>query len=114
MNEIIHEEAGAGRYLGGDKKPISVRTMQRWRISGTGPVWCRLGRLVRYRQSDLDAHLAAHATRSTSEAEDTTRQAPAKSRPPKARPRERKRTRGRRRHDAASTSEAEATEGAAR
>jgi predicted DNA-binding transcriptional regulator AlpA len=32
---------------------LSVRTLERHRVDGTGPRFCRLGRLIRYRQSDL-------------------------------------------------------------
>jgi hypothetical protein len=47
---------------------ISVRTLERLRVSGFGPVYVKAGRLVRYRQSDLEAWLASQARHSTSEA----------------------------------------------
>jgi hypothetical protein len=47
--ELYNEEA-AGRYIGGTESPISTRTMQRWRLEGVGPVYVKLGRLVRYRR----------------------------------------------------------------
>jgi predicted DNA-binding transcriptional regulator AlpA len=44
-------------------------TWQKARLTGDGPPFIRLGRLVRYRASDVEAWLAAHPSiRSTSEA----------------------------------------------
>jgi predicted DNA-binding transcriptional regulator AlpA len=43
-------------------------TWQKARLTGDGPPFIRLGRLVRYRRSDVEKWLAAHARyRSTSE-----------------------------------------------
>ena len=42
-------------------------TLERFRISGDGPRYCKLGGAVRYRQIDLDAWLESRLTRSTSE-----------------------------------------------
>ncbi len=67
MAEVLYEETAAGRYLGGDDKPLSSRTLQRKRRDGTGPVYIKVGRLVRYRQSDLDAWLADQRRISTSD-----------------------------------------------
>ena len=55
----LFDEAGAGEYLGGEKTPISARTMQRWRAERTGPAYIKIGHLIRYRRSALDALLAA-------------------------------------------------------
>ena len=63
----LFDETLAGAYLGGVETPVSPRTLQRWRLEGTGPVWVRLGRLVRYRQSALDAFLNDGVRRSTSQ-----------------------------------------------
>ncbi|MFZ0526935.1 MAG: helix-turn-helix domain-containing protein [Xanthobacteraceae bacterium] len=32
---------------------LSVRTLERYRLAGTGPRYARLGRLIRYRKCDL-------------------------------------------------------------
>ena len=32
---------------------ISARTLERWRIAGTGPAWARLGDSVRYHRADV-------------------------------------------------------------
>lgn len=32
---------------------ISERTLQAWRLRGTGPAYVKAGRAIRYRQSDL-------------------------------------------------------------
>jgi excisionase family DNA binding protein len=46
---------------------VSVRTLERYRVAGGGPVFCKCGRLVRYRQSDLDAWINGRVRRSTSD-----------------------------------------------
>lgn len=45
------------------KKP----TLERFRLTGEGPKFLKLGGAVRYRRPDLDAWLDARAIRSTSE-----------------------------------------------
>ena len=66
FDNVLYDEAAASKYLGGEVSPISTRTMQRWRLEGVGPVYIKLGRLVRYRRHDLDAFLEERACRSTS------------------------------------------------
>ena len=56
----LYAEEGAATYLGGEDRPIARRTLQRWRHEGVGPAWIRVGRLIRYRKSALDAFLLAH------------------------------------------------------
>ena len=48
-------ERDAARLLG-----VSVRTLQRWRLEGRGPGFCRLGdRAIRYCEGDLQSFLEA-------------------------------------------------------
>jgi excisionase family DNA binding protein len=47
---------------------VSVRTLERLRVSGNGPTYIKTGRLVRYRQSDLDKWISDRERHSTSEA----------------------------------------------
>ena len=42
-------------------------TLERFRLRGDGPQFCKLGGAVRYRRSDLDDWLASRLVRSTSE-----------------------------------------------
>lgn len=49
------------------KLGLSVRTMERHRVAGTGPRYIRMGRLVRFRPSDLAAWVDASARNSTSD-----------------------------------------------
>jgi predicted DNA-binding transcriptional regulator AlpA len=63
MESLLNQKQAA-RVLG-----ISVRTLERHRVAGTGPRWARLGRLVRYRQSDLTAWVDGNLRSSTSEPE---------------------------------------------
>lgn len=53
-NDLIDEVALAVR-LG-----VSRSTLQSWRYAGRGPRFIKLGRLVRYRNADVDAFLQAH------------------------------------------------------
>jgi len=62
---VLYDEEAAGRYIGGANSPVSARTLQRWRLEGIGPVFVKLGRLVRYRQSDLEHFLDESARKST-------------------------------------------------
>ena len=56
--------AGFGELV--DEVTLAVRlgvarsTLQSWRYSGRGPRWIKLGRLIRYRVSDVDAYLRAN------------------------------------------------------
>jgi excisionase family DNA binding protein len=53
-NDLIDEVELAVR-LG-----VSRSTLQSWRYAGRGPRFIKLGRLVRYRNADVDAYLQAH------------------------------------------------------
>jgi predicted DNA-binding transcriptional regulator AlpA len=47
---------------------LSVRSLERWRVSGTGPRYVRLSRgRIAYRIEDVDAWVASKVVRSTSE-----------------------------------------------
>jgi excisionase family DNA binding protein len=62
MQNSLLDPKQAARILG-----LSVRTLERHRIAGTGPRFARLGRLVRYRHSDLDQWVERNLRNSTSE-----------------------------------------------
>lgn len=40
---------------------VPVATIYKWRASGRGPRCHKLGRLLRYRRSDVESWLSAHA-----------------------------------------------------
>lgn len=46
---------------------ISESTLEKWRVTGHGPPFLKLGRLVRYSRSDLEAWKAEHRIQSTAE-----------------------------------------------
>lgn len=46
---------------------ITARALQAWRSRGGGPKFVRVGRLVRYRQSDVESWLADQARANTSD-----------------------------------------------
>ena len=52
----------AARYLGDQ---ISPRSLEKWRLTGGGPVYMRLGKRVVYDIADLDAWLASKRRLST-------------------------------------------------
>jgi predicted DNA-binding transcriptional regulator AlpA len=60
MDSLLNQKQAAG-ILG-----ISVRTLERHRVAGTGPRFSRLGRLVRYRERDLDDWVGRSLRTSTS------------------------------------------------
>jgi predicted site-specific integrase-resolvase len=47
---------------------ISERTLERWRLEGSGPIFIKAGRRVLYRWEDVERWLAQGAHQSTSEA----------------------------------------------
>jgi predicted DNA-binding transcriptional regulator AlpA len=48
---------------------LSPRTLERHRVSGTGPAYTKLGRRVVYRRDEVDAWAARNTVSSTSEAD---------------------------------------------
>ena len=56
--------AEAAAYTG-----ISKSTLEKLRVTGGGCPYIRIGRIVLYDPDDLDAWLAAHRRKSTSEAD---------------------------------------------
>jgi excisionase family DNA binding protein len=46
----------------------SPSTLAKLRLYGSGPVFTRIGRVIRYRRSDLDRWMSAKLVRSTSDA----------------------------------------------
>lgn len=46
---------------------VHIRTLERWRQTGEGPRYVKLGRRVGYRRAELEAWLDANLTSSTSE-----------------------------------------------
>jgi predicted DNA-binding transcriptional regulator AlpA len=53
----------AARFVG-----LSESTLAKLRLTGNGPAYCKLGRRVVYRLSDLDAWLQSRRTHDTSDA----------------------------------------------
>lgn len=63
----LYTETQAAVFLGNEDRPFSVRTLQRWRVEGFGPKFIKLGKSVRYRQSELEAFVSNGCCSSTSE-----------------------------------------------
>ncbi len=61
--EALHGEDHVATILG-----VRVKTLQAWRVRGAGPAFIRVGRLVRYRPSDLQRWIESRRVPSTSEA----------------------------------------------
>lgn len=61
--EPLLKEAEASAYLN-----VPTKTLRQWRWKGAGPHFIKLrGKMVRYRQADLDAFVESGARRSTSD-----------------------------------------------
>ena len=63
----ILDPVAAGMHLGGTK-PLSPQALAIHRLHGTGPQYCKIGRLVRYRRADLDDWMTERMRFSTSQA----------------------------------------------
>jgi predicted DNA-binding transcriptional regulator AlpA len=63
-NPITLNAREAARFLG-----LAPSTLAKLRLSGTGPVYCKLGRRVIYRQQDLASWLESRVARDTSDAD---------------------------------------------
>jgi predicted DNA-binding transcriptional regulator AlpA len=61
MFALLDTKAAAA-YLG-----LHPNTLEKRRVYGGSPKFCRLGRAVRYRPEDLDAWIAARVVESTSQ-----------------------------------------------
>ena len=48
---------------------VQPTTLEQWRWNGKGPRFCKLGRSVRYRKTDLEAFIEARVFGSTTEAQ---------------------------------------------
>jgi len=48
---------------------LAASTLAKLRLSGNGPVYCKLGRRVVYRREDLEAWLESRVARDTSDAD---------------------------------------------
>ena len=64
---VLFDEMEAGMYIGGSNHPLSRKTLQSRRLKGLPPKFIKVGRLVRYLQTDLDAFLEAQRRSSTSQ-----------------------------------------------
>ncbi len=60
--DFLLTQKDAARILG-----LSVRTLERHRLAGTGPRFARLGHLIRYRKNDLAEWIEANLLNATSE-----------------------------------------------
>jgi Helix-turn-helix domain len=69
MNALLSQKSAA-KLLG-----ISARTLERHRITGIGPRYVRLGRLIRYREEDLVTFVDGNLRGSTSDQGHATQQA---------------------------------------
>jgi excisionase family DNA binding protein len=51
---------------------LSERTLERWRVIGGGPAFCKFGKRVLYPRADLEKWIASHLCHSTSELTERT------------------------------------------
>ena len=62
-SETYYTPEEAAEYL-----RSSPSTLAKLRLYGGGPVFTRIGRVIRYRRSDLDRWMSSNLVRSTSDA----------------------------------------------
>ena len=62
----LHSTKEAAAYLGG-KYPLSIKMFVKWRHTGCGPEYLKLGSAVRYDQAKLDEWIEGQRRKSTSE-----------------------------------------------
>jgi len=60
--ETITDTSGASKRTG-----LGISTLEKARVTGTGPKYCKLGRRVVYRLADLDEWMRSRIVSSTSE-----------------------------------------------
>ena len=60
---ILVDEKAMAAQLG-----VQVKTCQTWRVKGYGPPFIKIGRLVKYLQSDIQTWIESQRRQSTSEA----------------------------------------------
>jgi len=63
MTILLDEKQAAARLA------VSVRTLQTWRVRGTGPAFVKMGAAVRYAENDLIAYIDQQRRQSTSMAQ---------------------------------------------
>ncbi|MCP4408801.1 MAG: helix-turn-helix domain-containing protein [Gammaproteobacteria bacterium] len=61
----LRDSDGASQYFGGSP---TRKTLEKWRITGEGPPFIKIGRSVRYDEADLDAWIDERRRSSTSDA----------------------------------------------
>ena len=64
MHDELLDTDGVARICG-----LAPETLRRWRMTGVGPRFVRLGRAVRYRKAAVDAFLAGREYATTTEAD---------------------------------------------
>lgn len=62
MTNLTVDTEGASRHIG-----LAVSTLEKLRVSGGGPRYCKLNRKVVYRVSDLEEYLAERVRENTSQ-----------------------------------------------
>jgi len=60
---MLQDERATAKVLS-----VTPNTLAKWRITGEGPVFYRVGRAIRYDPKDVQAWLDSRKVRSTSEA----------------------------------------------
>lgn len=58
---LLFDQKQTAEYLG-----VATRTLEKWRVTGEGPPYVKMGRIL-YEKKDLDAFVADHKFRHTSD-----------------------------------------------
>lgn len=62
MTKFLDTETAAKKL-----EHLSPRTLEKWRLTGDGPTYYKLGRKVAYREQDLEAWVESRRRSSTSQ-----------------------------------------------
>ena len=62
MLEQLYNEKETAKLLS-----LSVKTLQRYRYTGGGPIYVKLGKSVRYKESDIHMYVSARTRNITNE-----------------------------------------------
>ena len=68
MRNAQHHSHLIDEHEAAERLGLSVKTLRRWRWSGRGPAFRKLGSAVRYAEEDLAAFIEGARRRSTSDA----------------------------------------------
>jgi hypothetical protein len=65
LKQVLNEKAVF------DEFSLSIPWLRKRRHLGDGPIFLKIGRMIRYRRADIEAYLATHVVNATASEEDS-------------------------------------------